>query len=95
MKTTRSIQVILVIVILIVLFLKINKPRKKIVTKAPEKKYLVFEMTNVTNIETSVKKLIKILGPNDDNSKRMYGYAINCIPCLLALFQIFKRKFLY
>jgi len=87
MKSTKIIRIFLIILILIILAVKAFKALKlrsetKSERNLPDKKYLVFEMTNVADLEPAIKKLVKILGPNDNRSKRMYGFGINCIPLL-------------
>ena len=96
MKATKIIQIILAIIILIILASKLQKSHAKAIKKSPvekyqDNKYLVFEMTNVSDLESAVKKLIKILGPND-NSKRMYAFSINCIPMLTRSVSNLQKK---
>jgi len=92
MKASKIIQIILVIIILIILILKLQKSNEKAIEKSPAKKFLVFEMTNVTNLESAVKKLVNILGPNDNKSKRMYAFSINCIPMLTRSVSNLQKK---
>jgi hypothetical protein len=87
MKSTKIIRIFLIILILIILAVKAFKALKlrsetKPERNLPNKKYLVFEMTNVADLDSAIKKIVKILGQNDNRSKRMFGFGVNCIPLL-------------
>ena len=60
--------------------------------KDVNKQYLVFEMTNVTNLDEKVQELITIFGENNNKSKKMFAFGINCIPCLTRSVSDLKSK---
>ncbi|RLD12584.1 MAG: hypothetical protein DRI44_00140 [Chlamydiae bacterium] len=97
MKTTKIIRIFLIILILIILAVKAFKTLKlrseaKPERNLPDKKYLVFEMTNVADLEPAIKKLVKILDPNNNRSKRMFGFGVNCIPLLSRSISNLQNK---
>ncbi len=56
-----------------------------------ERKYIVFELTNVANPREAVEQMVALFGPVEADAPRLYGFGINAVPILTRSVPVLQK----